>query len=128
VKEEDEHEHKLIAMLKEKKLNYMGSIVLGLSDALVELTGALAGFGLPDNSFYFNPAVPVGCQFLYRSGLHTGFRPAEYGSGCIYFWHQLSDKNSLRSGRINDLIVFQTTKYFFATSLDRDCFLHYFCK
>lgn len=46
VEDEDKHEHKLIAMLKEKKLNYVSSIVLGLNDALVELTGALAGFTL----------------------------------------------------------------------------------
>lgn len=44
--EEDEHEQALIKMLKEEKLDYMGSIVLGLNDALVELTGALAGFTL----------------------------------------------------------------------------------
>jgi VIT1/CCC1 family predicted Fe2+/Mn2+ transporter len=31
-------------MLEEAKLSYMGSVVLGLNDALVELTGALAGF------------------------------------------------------------------------------------
>ncbi|MBN2788064.1 MAG: VIT1/CCC1 transporter family protein [Paludibacteraceae bacterium] len=44
--EEDNHEQALIEMLKEEKLSYMGSIVLGLNDALVELTGALAGFTL----------------------------------------------------------------------------------
>lgn len=44
--EEDTHEKSLIEMLKEERLNYMGSIVLGLNDALVELTGALAGFTL----------------------------------------------------------------------------------
>ncbi len=44
--EEDAHEQALIAMIKEEKLDYMGSIVLGLNDALVELTGALAGFTL----------------------------------------------------------------------------------
>jgi len=46
VEDEDKHEEKLIAMLKEKKLDYVGSIVLGLNDALVELTGALAGLTL----------------------------------------------------------------------------------
>jgi VIT1/CCC1 family predicted Fe2+/Mn2+ transporter len=43
VEDEDQHEQELIQMLKEKKLDYVGSIVLGLNDALVELTGALAG-------------------------------------------------------------------------------------
>jgi VIT1/CCC1 family predicted Fe2+/Mn2+ transporter len=33
-------------MLDEELLQYVGSIVLGLNDALVELTGALAGFTL----------------------------------------------------------------------------------
>jgi VIT1/CCC1 family predicted Fe2+/Mn2+ transporter len=41
--DEESHEQKLIAMINEEKLDYVGSIVLGLNDALVELTGALAG-------------------------------------------------------------------------------------
>jgi VIT1/CCC1 family predicted Fe2+/Mn2+ transporter len=43
VEDEDAHEKELIDMLEEKKLEYVGSIVLGLNDALVELTGTLAG-------------------------------------------------------------------------------------
>ncbi|HEY75669.1 MAG TPA: rubrerythrin family protein [Thermoflexia bacterium] len=42
-REEEEHEQALIGMLDEERLRYTGSIVLGLNDALVELTGALAG-------------------------------------------------------------------------------------
>ncbi|MBN2215687.1 MAG: VIT1/CCC1 transporter family protein [Bacteroidales bacterium] len=42
-KEEDAHEQLLINMIQEEKLKYIGSVVLGLNDALVELTGALAG-------------------------------------------------------------------------------------
>ena len=42
--DEDRHEAKLIDMLNDERLNNMGAIVLGLNDALVELTGALAGF------------------------------------------------------------------------------------
>jgi VIT1/CCC1 family predicted Fe2+/Mn2+ transporter len=41
--QEQEHEAELLSMIEEDKLNYIGSIVLGLNDALVELTGALAG-------------------------------------------------------------------------------------
>lgn len=44
--EEKDHENKLLNMLDEEKLKYVGSIVLGLGDALVELTGALAGLTL----------------------------------------------------------------------------------
>ena len=43
-KEEEEHEQALLAMLDEERLQYVGSMVLGLNDALVELTGSLAGF------------------------------------------------------------------------------------
>ncbi len=42
--QEEEHEQSLLAMLDEESLQYVGSMVLGLSDALVELTGSLAGF------------------------------------------------------------------------------------
>ena len=42
--QEEEHEHALLDMLDEERLRYVGSMVLGLSDALVELTGSLAGF------------------------------------------------------------------------------------
>ena len=42
--EEVEHEQALLKMLDEEQLHYVGSMVLGLSDALVELTGSLAGF------------------------------------------------------------------------------------
>jgi len=45
-REEDAHEHALIGMLDEERLRYTGSMVLGLNDALVELTGALAGLTL----------------------------------------------------------------------------------
>ena len=42
--QEEEHEQALLQMLDEESLQYVGSMVLGLSDALVELTGSLAGF------------------------------------------------------------------------------------
>ena len=44
--EENAHEDQLINMLDEERLRYAGSVVLGLNDALVELTGALAGLTL----------------------------------------------------------------------------------
>ncbi len=42
--DEGEHEKKLIGFIDEEKLRYTGSIVSGLSDAIIELTGTLAGF------------------------------------------------------------------------------------
>lgn len=44
MEDEERHENELIDMIDEERLNYMGSVVLGLNDALVELTGALAGY------------------------------------------------------------------------------------
>ena len=43
-KQEEEHEEALLNMLNEERLQYVGSMVLGMNDALVELTGSLAGF------------------------------------------------------------------------------------
>ncbi|MEM1549589.1 MAG: VIT1/CCC1 transporter family protein [Candidatus Methanomethylicia archaeon] len=42
--DEESHEKQLIDLLDEEKLKYVSSMVLGLNDALIELTGALAGF------------------------------------------------------------------------------------
>jgi len=60
--EEDAHEEQLIGMLDEERLHYAGSVVLGLNDALVELTGALAGLTL---------ALQNG-KLIALSGLITG--------------------------------------------------------
>ncbi len=43
IEDEEEHERQLIDLIDEERLRYVGSMVLGLNDALVELTGALAG-------------------------------------------------------------------------------------
>lgn len=64
--DEDRHEAELIGMLNDERLNNMGSIVLGLNDALVELTGALAGFTFALGS----PAK------IAKLGLITGFAAA----------------------------------------------------
>jgi len=64
--DEEEHEEKLLAMLDEERLQYASSIVLGLSDALVELTGALAGLTLALQNV----------QLIALSGLITGIAAA----------------------------------------------------
>lgn len=60
--EENEHERQLIGLIDEERLRYVGSVVLGLNDALVELTGALAGF-----TFAFQNA-----RLVALAGLITG--------------------------------------------------------
>lgn len=42
--EENSHENDLTNLIDEEKVNFIGSMVLGINDALIELTGALAGF------------------------------------------------------------------------------------
>jgi len=61
--EELQHEQKLIGILNDNRLNYAGSIVLGLNDALVEFTGTLAGL-----TFAFSNNRIVGA-----TGLVMGF-------------------------------------------------------
>ncbi len=41
--DEQRHEQELVELLDEERLQYVGAMVLGLNDALVELTGTLAG-------------------------------------------------------------------------------------
>lgn len=43
LEDEKKHEGEVEAMLDEERLHYVGSMVLGLNDALVELTGAITG-------------------------------------------------------------------------------------
>ncbi|MBN1264070.1 MAG: VIT1/CCC1 transporter family protein [Anaerolineales bacterium] len=63
LREEEEHETQLLDMLDEEVLKYTGSVVLGLNDALVELTGTLAGL-----TFAFQNT-----NLIALSGLITGF-------------------------------------------------------
>lgn len=64
--DEERHEAELIGLLNDERLNNMGSIVLGLNDALVELTGALAGF-----TFALSDPVKIA-----KTGLITGLAAA----------------------------------------------------
>jgi len=57
--QEMHHEIELIDMLHDKKLLYAGAIVLGMNDALVELTGTLSGIALA-----FDKSVVVGVTGL----------------------------------------------------------------
>ena len=44
--DEEAHEAALLEMLDEERLSYVGSMVLGMNDAMVEMTGTLAGLTL----------------------------------------------------------------------------------
>jgi VIT1/CCC1 family predicted Fe2+/Mn2+ transporter len=64
--EEENHEDALLGMIDEERLSYVGSIVLGLNDALVELTGTLAGL-----TFAFQKG-----KLVAVSGIITGIAAA----------------------------------------------------
>lgn len=66
IRDENDHEEALIGLLDEERLRYAGSIVLGLNDALVELTGALAGLTLALQN----------TKLIALSGLITGIAAA----------------------------------------------------
>ncbi|MBN2354279.1 MAG: VIT1/CCC1 transporter family protein [Spirochaetales bacterium] len=61
--DEQRHEKALLGVLSEERLEYAGSIILGMNDALVELTGALAGFTLALRENYI----------IAMAGIVTGF-------------------------------------------------------
>ena len=46
IRDEKTHEYALLDLIDEERLKYAGSVILGLNDALVELTATLAGFTL----------------------------------------------------------------------------------
>ncbi len=62
IDDEQRHEKDLIKMISEERIEYASSIVLGLNDALVELTGALTGltFALQDTRIIALTGAVVG--------------------------------------------------------------------
>ena len=86
VEDEDEHEDELVNMIREKQLDYVGSIVLGLNDALVELTGALAGLTLAFQN----------TQLIAIAGLITGIA-ASFSMGASEYLSNKSEGNDERA-------------------------------
>lgn len=62
ITQEKEHERMLMDVLDEERLNYVGAMVLGLNDALVELTGSIAGLTF----------VLVNTKLIAMAGIITG--------------------------------------------------------
>ncbi|PLV59514.1 VIT1/CCC1 transporter family protein [Thermotoga sp. KOL6] len=89
MRDEEKHEEELLNMLDEERLNYVSSMVLGLNDALVELTGALAGL-----TYAFQNSKIVGL-----SGLITGIAAAFSMSASEYLSQRAEEEN----GKTNPL-------------------------
>lgn len=98
--DEEKHEKELLDILDEERLQYVGSMVLGLSDALVELSGTLAGltFALQNN------------KLVALSGLITGISATLSMTSSEYLaakseGHQNPLKSSLYTGSVYLLTV-----------------------
>jgi len=83
LQDEAEHEKLLAGMIDEEKIGYISSMVIGLSDALVELTGALAGL-----TFTFQNSRLIGV-----AGLITGIA-ASLSMASSEYLSQKSEKGS----------------------------------
>ncbi|MDC7222087.1 MAG: VIT1/CCC1 transporter family protein [Spirochaetales bacterium] len=82
--DEERHEKELLNMIQEERLEYVGSIVLGLNDALVELTGALAGY-----TFAFQNT-----RLIALTGLITGIAASLSMASSEFLSHRAEEKGS----------------------------------
>ncbi len=98
--DEAKHERKLINMIDDEKLKYAGSMVLGVNDALVELTGALAGltFALQHT------------QLIALSGLITGIAASFSMAGSEYLSikSEAQDKDPVKAAVYTGVMYFMT--------------------
>ena len=103
VAHEEAHERELIGLLDEERLRYVGSVVLGLNDALVEFTGTLAGltFALQNS------------QVIAMAGLITGVA-ASLSMGASEYLSQKSGGGSQNAGKA---ALYTGTAYIFTVFL-----------
>jgi len=103
VAHEESHERELIGLLDEERLRYVGSVVLGLNDALVEFTGTLAGltFALQNS------------QVIAMAGLITGIA-ASLSMGASEYLSQKSEEGSQNAGKA---ALYTGTAYIFTVFL-----------
>ncbi|MHA2224463.1 MAG: VIT1/CCC1 transporter family protein [Candidatus Hodarchaeales archaeon] len=86
IEDEENHEKQLIEMIDEELLDYIGSVVLGLNDALVELTGVLAGL-----TFVFNDT-----RLIAIAGLITGIA-ASFSMAASEYLATKSEENTTKN-------------------------------
>ncbi|MFA7019050.1 MAG: VIT1/CCC1 transporter family protein [Sphaerochaetaceae bacterium] len=101
--DEDRHEQELLALLDEERLQYVGSMVLGLSDALVELSGTLAGltFALQNT------------RLIALSGLITGISATLSMASSEYLSSRSegNSKTALKSGLYTGVVYLVTVVF-----------------
>ncbi len=79
--DEQVHEAELLNMIEEERIKYAGAVVLGLNDALVELTGALAGltFALQNGRLIAITGLITGIAASMSMGASAFFSTREEG-------------------------------------------------
>lgn len=111
--DENQHEKELIALIDEDHLKYLGSIVLGLNDALVEILGTLAGltFALQNN------------KLVALAGIITGIAGALSMSSSEYLSNKSEgkDEGAVKSAIFTGIayviaVVFLVVPYFLFAS------------
>lgn len=97
--DEETHESKLMSMIDEERLHYVGSIVLGLNDALVELTGTIAGltFALANN------------RLIALSGIITGVAATLSMAASNYLAQRADGKNDALKSSVYTGIAYLLT-------------------
>jgi vacuolar iron transporter family protein len=86
--DEERHENRLIELLDEERLHYTGDVILGMNDALVELTGSLAGYTLAMQN----------CRIIAMAGLITGISATLSMAGSGYLSSRENDsKDAVKS-------------------------------
>lgn len=87
IHQEQKNEQILISQIKEEKVEFISSIVLGLSDGLIEITGALVGFAL---AFGQNSVVAL-------TGSITGLAAALSMSSSAYMQASYEQKDARKA-------------------------------
>lgn len=100
--DEDRHEASLLELLDEERLQYVGSMVLGLSDALVELSGTLAGLTFAMQN----------TRLIALSGLITGISATLSMASSEYLSSRSEgSKNALKSGLYTGVVYLATVAF-----------------
>lgn len=101
-RDEDRHEQELLGMLDEERLQYVGSMVLGLSDALVELSGTLAGLTFAMQN----------TRLIALSGLITGISATLSMASSEYLSSRSEGgTNALKSGLYTGVVYLATVAF-----------------
>lgn len=100
IEEEQAHERELLDLINTKALDYAGSVILGLNDALIELSGALIGFTLAVQNTHH----------IAKIGLITGCAASLSMAAASYLSAREDErKNPLLSGVVTGISYIITT-------------------